>query len=851
MSTNKTESKPESKEEILDRLYHLVGLRKVKEEITWICEYVEFVRMRQQNGFSDQLKPMHMLFTGHPGTGKNTVSGIIGKLFCSLGILANGNVKRCTRRDLVQDGYAAEEQLVRQAISNSTGGILFIDHAGDLFEPANPNDRGVIALGVLVNILLNEQPEVVVILADDEEVIGSMLTAFPDLKTIFPRQLNFENYTPEELIQITRNKLEEYQYRFTPAAEDKFFKLLKSVTMQDPDFENGRFIDEQIGNAAQRMAKRLMAGNKGDYKREDMMTIQDEDIVLEEGQDPAESFEKLKNIIKEEQLKQSIFHHLNYVYFIRERQKQGFQDVMPALNMIFAGNPGTGKTTVAQMMADIYHSLGILVTPEVLVQDARNLTAGGVPPEQAAGMLMNAADGGVLYIDHACALIQNPEGLRFFESLLSLLSPDECEGTVVVLADYPDEMDKMLEKNPGLKSYFSYRFNFKDYTPEELMNVATERLNEKNYTLHPSAKEALEKLIRKIYSVRDKYFGNALLIDKLVGEVIRNMSDRIMKVREKRELTRKELTTVMVADIPEQLVDMPKFFKDVFDENAIKQALEDLNKMVGQQKVKKQIGDFVELARHYNQQGIKLNAKMSLQWCFTGNSGMGKSTVARIIARIYKAMGIIEKDLVYSFKIEKLIGQTEEDAQRMIGEALVASGGGVFFFDEDSRKITDAVAFRERVRAILISQMAERPGAYTLIYAGPQTVVKQFREDVEKVSDIVNVLVFEDYSKDELMQVLKRKLADEHMKLTYSAQQCMAEFIGNLLKTEERTHASARLMKVAAELMIQNSIQRLAKNGVAPTENINSISIVKSDVEMFTDAFITDMMSERKKIGFR
>jgi len=107
-----------------------------------------------------------------------------------------------------------------------------------------------------------------------------------------------------------------------------------------------------------------------------------------------------------------------------------------------------------------------------------------------------------------------------------------------------------------------------------------------------------------------------------------------MKIRKERELTRKEITTLMAADIPTATSELPNSYKDTFDEKAIASALKDLDRMVGQGKLKKQIHDFIDLARHYNQQGIKLNTRLSLQWCFTGNSGMGKGTVARIIARI-------------------------------------------------------------------------------------------------------------------------------------------------------------------------------------------------------------------------
>ncbi len=839
------------KDEILDRLYRLVGLRKVKEEITQWVDYVEFVRLRRENGFSDTFPQMHLIFTGHPGTGKNTVAGMVGELCQKLGLLSHGRVNHYSRRDLVREGTAAEEQLVRQALKNSLGGILFVDQAGDLFQPEDANDRGVIALGILYSILARENPEVLVILSDVEEEMNILMEAFPDLQKLFTRRLCFEDYTPEELMEIARYKLEKMQYRFTPGAEEKFYRQLKMACLtNDAEFTNGYYVEEQLKEAAARMSRRLMANRKGEYKKEDLMLITEEDIaVLPEG-DPGKSLEKLKAMIGLGELKQNIVQHLNYVYFIRERQKHGFADTMPPLNMIFSGNPGTGKMTVAKMMGEIYHSVGILSRPNVTVQDGRNLTGdSGLTPQQGAEVLMNMAAGGVLYVDHADVLPQSEFGLALFEALLANLSPEECGDTIVILGGYPERVAKMLELNPALKNYFPSVFQFNDYTPDELMQIAENKLKEKNYAFHPKAREAFVELIQKAYENRDKNFGNALLVEKVVALAIRNMSERTMKIRQERELTRQEMTTIRKDDIPVDIFELPKLERDVFDEEEIRRALEELDKMVGQDGIKKQIRDFVELARHYSREGVKLSSRMSLQWCFTGNSAMGKGTVARIIARLYKAMGIINKGQVFDFKVERMIGLMEDEAQRCIGEALLKSSGGILLFDEDSPKLNEAVGFRERVRALLVNQMAVHPGSCIIIYAEPRNRVAGLNGDAEHMSELVNVLLFEDYTKEELMIILKRRLEKERMKMTATARQYMAGFIDSLVATEERSHASSRLMRIIADLIVRNCLQRIAKNSQLSARQ-EVISVQKKDVEMFTESFVAKLMNERKRIGF-
>lgn len=839
------------KDEILDRLYRLVGLRKVKEEITQIMDYAEFVSLRRQNGFSDRLSSLHLIFTGHPGTGKNTVAEMIGELYCKLGLLGNGRVSHYKRQDLVKDGAAAEEQLIRQALKKSAGGILFVDDAGDLFHPEDQNDRGVVALGVLYGILTREQPEVLVILADEAEEIDTLTEALPDLQKVFTRRLCFEDYTPEELMEITRLKLEKLEYRFSPAAEEKFYKQLKAACVaHEIDFTNGRYIDEQIEEAAMYMSRRLMANRKGEYKKEDLMLITEEDIMTLTEEDSGKSMEKLNAMVGLGQLKQDMVQHLNYVYFIRERQRHGFADVLPPLNMIFSGNPGTGKMSVVKMMGEIFHSVGVLSRPGVMVQDGRHLTGdAGISPQQAAEVLMNMAAGGILYIDHADVLSQSEFGLALFEGILANLSMEECGDTIVVLGGYPDQIARMLEMNPALHAYFPYIFQFNDYTPEELMQIAESGLKEKNYVFHPKARELFGELIRKAYENRDKNFGNALLVNKMVELAIRNMSERTMKIRQERELTRQEVTTIRKDDIPVDAFEMPKFGRDVFDEEGIRQILTELDQMVGQPGVKRQIRDFVELARHYSQEGVKLSTRMSLQWCFIGNSAMGKGTVARIIARLYKAMGITAHGRVTDFKVEHMIGLTEEEAQRSIGEALSRSNGGLLLFDEDSPKLNEAVGFRERVRAILMNQMAERPGTHIVIYAQPGNIITALNGDAEHLSELINILNFEDYSKEELMVILKRRLEKENMRMTVTARQYMTGFIDTLVATEERSHASSRLMRIVGDMIVRNCLQRISRNKQKKALT-DMISVQKQDVVMFTESFVAGIMKERKRIGF-
>ena len=848
----KEPERPKGKEEILAPLYELVGLRKVKEEVTHLYELSEFARLRQANGFNDRTPCLNMAFMGQPGTGKHTVAELVGRVFAEQGVLADGRVHRYRREDLCMAGYAAEEQLVAKAVKESAGGVLLIEDADELCPTNDPNDAALRVLAALTAALEGGDAPLIAVLAGDGQVLRVMLDGIPDLQACFPNEFAFDNYTAEELVEIGRRMLARRQFTFAPGAERKFVEMVDAAVLAgETEYSNGLYVEERLNDASERLAKRLMAAPGAKYTREEMMEIREEDIVAEERPDPKQSIQRFNDMVASKQLKTDLIGYINYVYFIRERQRHGFADVIPPLHMIFLGHPGTGKTTVAQMLAEILESAGVLAMRGVTVRSRGELVGdGSVPPQQVALYAFEQARGGILFLENAQAFFQDAAGAAALGAIVGQLSDTENGDTVVILSGDPAEMEKALARNPKIKTLFPYQFNFEDYTAEELMDIAERKIAEREYALHPKAREAFRALIDRMCEENDKHLGNALFVEKMVDKAIRNLSARTMKIRDERELTREELTTLMAADIPSATTELPNTYRGTFDEKAIAAALKDLDHMVGQQKMKKQIHDFVDLARHYNQQGVKLNTRLSLQWCFTGNSGMGKGTVARIIARLYKAMGIIDREIVVNFKVDRLIGMAEEELAQAVGGALAQSKGGLFFYDEDSNKLNEAAGLKDRARAILVNQLATQPGAYTVIYAKQEPPRLILNDDVEGVSDMINVVEFEDYTRDELMEILKRDLATEQCRMTRTAQQHIASFIALLVENKKRSHASARLIKLVAEMMVRNRIQRLAR-AKGGGERAASRSVTKQDVEMFTPEFLADLTTERKTIGYK
>jgi len=334
------------------------------------------------------------------------------------------------------------------------------------------------------------------------------------------------------------------------------------------------------------------------------------------------------------------------------------------------------------------------------------------------------------------------------------------------------------------------------------------------------------------------------VVNKIVELSIKKMSERIMNLNINKELSNSAFVTVKIEDIPSEM--FTKFTEDdTFDEKSIDNALKELDSFIGQKKLKEQIHKFVTLVRHYHKDGIKLSSKISLQWSFTGNSGAEKIQVAKIIAKLYKAMGILPKATVVEFKVEKLIGMEENVAIKFIGDSLLKSAGGIFFFDEDSTLLLKERNFRNRVKAILMNQIAERPGSWIVIYA-VQDNSDNLNNEIDNSSDLTNVLVFEDYTKAELMDMLVKELKVEKLRFTPSAKHSIELFIDRIFETRERVRAASRIIRIIKEMIVRNCIQRI----VDPDKPDRLIPVGIRDVLMFDDKFISSFINERKKIGF-
>ena len=243
--------------EVLSELdAELVGLRPVKQRIREIAALLVVAAARRQLGLEAQAPSLHMSFTGNPGTGKTTVALKMARILHRLGYVRKGHVVSVTRDDLVGQYIGHTAPKTREVLKRAMGGVLFIDEAYYLYRPENERDYGQESIEILLQVMENQRDDLVVILAGYRERMDTFFRSNPGLSSRIAHHLHFPDYTPDELLAITEQLAQRWNYRFDEPARAALCDYI-AARVQQPHFANARSMRNAIDRARLRQANRL------------------------------------------------------------------------------------------------------------------------------------------------------------------------------------------------------------------------------------------------------------------------------------------------------------------------------------------------------------------------------------------------------------------------------------------------------------------------------------------------------------------------------------------------------------------------------------------------------------------
>ena len=516
------EEKSRDLEEIKADFQNLVGLPEVKSTISDILNYIEFSKEADSLGSLN----LNMIFKGNEGTGKSTVGKLLAELYFKLGILKKNKFREVSSKDLIGEFIGQTPKKTEKVIEDCLDGVLYIDDA-DLVASTKgaTTDFGKECMTTLVDAMDKYKDRLVIIFAGWTKSMNEFTTKNANIAARVGYEIEFEDLTVPELAQIFERELKESGFEAEEVVYDRVNKLLEKNK-----------IGKNIGNARFpiNLVNALIITHAANYKKNggELKKITENDIRTyeETKKDKERSLDEiladLNSLIGLQVIKEKIN---GFVALMQFDRKLGRTDEVN-MHMIFKGNAGTGKTTVARLIAEIYYNLGFIKKNKLVEVQGKDLIGeyiGHTGPKTQA--VIESALDGVLFVDEAYSILMHRGMQASFtdECIATILKAmeDYMGRLIIIFAGYTEEMKQFRDQNPGLKSRIGFELDFPDYSVDELVEILRKKVKDRDLEIDEDAVEKARKVIARAREVEN--FGNGRYIDQFVQKIVINHAIRL------------------------------------------------------------------------------------------------------------------------------------------------------------------------------------------------------------------------------------------------------------------------------------------------------------------------------------
>ena len=789
-----------SVEDILKDLDSFIGMDEVKSAVKEMAYSVQNAMQRAERGLGEQEKmSMHIILTGNPGTGKTTIARKLGEILASIGYLDSGHVVEVDRAKMVSPYQGETPKVVDRLCDKAKGGILFVDEAYTLAPLSASGDRdnqGAQALEKLMKRMEDDRGQFIVIAAGYRTEMENLFRVNPGFRSRFNYFLDIKDYSPEQLFEIMQVFAKSKKYIFSKDAEELTRKMITEMyNSRDKDFANCRTMRTLFDQICKKQAQRLQGVDISSMSNEELMTINKEDIPYEAPQsvNVGDCLQKLDGLVGLKAVKKEIS---NLTAFLNLQIRRGETQTFQGKHYVFTGNPGTGKTTVARIMADIFKTLGVVSRGQLVEADRAKLVAGYAGQTAIkTNQLVDQALGGVLFIDEAYTLKSSDGdtfGAEAIDTLLKRLEDDRGK-FICIVAGYTDQMHDFIDTNPGLKSRFTQTIHFDDYTPDELTEIFLHLAQDKNFTIDDDTRAAIHRQFEQLYLRRDKNFGNAREARRIFNEAVERQSQRLVKLMNDPGFQEKDMYSLTKDDLP--MAQSEAAF-------------------IGMRSVKNSIRRLAVQSMFMKQRaamGAGKVQQMSMNFILMGNPGTGKTSIARKMGEILQAMDILPTSRVIEASRATLVGKYMGETPKIVNNMCDKAMGGILFIDEAYTLSDGGDQYGKEAIDTLMKRMEDDRGKFVVIAAGYKDKMEEFLTmNAGLASRFTHKLHIEDYNEDELLAIFKHMAQKEQYTLSPQAEFKALDTIYKMVLAKNESWGNAREMRNLLDATIQKLSERVS-----------------------------------------